>query len=47
LKWVQAFTITSPGGLTPNEAKALQKELKDREEEITILKKVLGLLTKK
>lgn len=47
LKWVQGFTKTSPGGLTPDEAKELRKLLKEKDEEITILKKALGLLAKK
>ncbi|KAJ82176.1 IS3 family transposase [Enterococcus faecalis] len=47
LKWVQGSTKTSPGGLTPDEAKELRKLLKEKGEEITILKKALGLLAKK
>lgn len=47
LKWVQGATRTSPGGLTPDEAKALRKQLKEKDEELLILKKALGLLAKK
>lgn len=47
LKWVQGATKPSPGGLTPDEAKELRKQLKEKDEEITILKKALGLLAKK
>lgn len=47
LKWVQGSTRTSPGGLTPDESKELRKQLKEKDEEITILKKALGLLAKK
>lgn len=46
LKWVQGSTPSSPGGLTPDEAKALKKQLKTQAEEIVILKKALGLLAK-
>lgn len=46
LKWVQGATKTSPGGLTPDEAKVLKKQLKTQAEEIVILKKALGLLAK-
>lgn len=46
LKWVQGSTKTSPGGLTPDEAKVLKKQLKTQAEEIVILKKALGLLAK-
>lgn len=47
LKWVQGATRTSPGGLTSDEAKALRKQLKEKDEELLILKKALGLLSKK
>lgn len=47
LKWIQGCTKTSPGGFTPDEAKELRKLLKEKDEEITILKKALGLLAKK
>lgn len=47
LKWCQANTVTSPNGLTADEAKILQKKLKEKDEEIDILKKALGLLAKK
>lgn len=47
LKWVQGYTRISPGGLTPDEAKKLRKRLKEKDEEIVILKKALGLLAKK
>lgn len=47
LKWVQGATRTSPGGLTPDEAQALRKQLKEKDEELLILKKALGLLAKK
>lgn len=47
LKWVQGATRTSPGGLTPDEAQALKKQLKEKDEELLILKKALGLLAKK
>lgn len=46
LKWVQGSAKTSPGGLTPDEAKVLKKQLKTQAEEIVILKKALGLLAK-
>lgn len=46
LKWVQGSTKTSPGGLTPDEARVLKKQLKTQAEEIVILKKALGLLAK-
>ncbi|MGG5371670.1 hypothetical protein [Enterococcus sp. AZ196] len=39
LKWVQGTTRISPGGLTPDEAKALKKQLKEKDEELLILKK--------
>ncbi|EOI51890.1 transposase [Enterococcus gilvus] len=32
LKWVQGAIITSPGGLTPAEAKALRKQLNEKDE---------------
>lgn len=44
LKWVQGSTKTSPGELTPDEAKVLKKQLKTQAEEIVILKKALSLL---
>ncbi|MGM0169729.1 hypothetical protein IGI39_004800 [Enterococcus sp. AZ135] len=47
LKWVQGSTKTSPDGLTPDVAKEIRKLLKEKDEEITILKKALGLLAKK
>ncbi|WP_181265213.1 hypothetical protein [Enterococcus mundtii] len=47
MKWVQGATKTSPGGLKPDEAKKLGKLLKEKDEEIIILKKALGLLAKK
>ncbi|MDN6776587.1 MAG: hypothetical protein L0M06_08525 [Enterococcus sp.] len=47
LKWVQGTTRISPAGLTPDEAKALKKQLKEKDEELLILKKALGLLAKK
>lgn len=47
LKWVQGATKTSPGGFSPDESKELRKLLKEKDEEITILKKALGLLAKK
>ena len=46
LKWIQGSTKTSPGGLTPDEARVLKKQLKTQAEEIVILKKALGLLAK-
>lgn len=46
LKWVQETKKTSPDGLTPDEVKALKKQLKIQAEEIVILKKALGLLAK-
>lgn len=46
LKWVQGTKVTSPDGLTPDEAKLLKKQLKTQAEEIVILKKALGLLAK-
>ena len=46
LKWVQGTKKTSPDGLTPDEVKALKKQLKVQAEEIVILKKALGLLAK-
>ncbi|WP_270659811.1 transposase [Enterococcus thailandicus] len=46
LKWVQGSTKTSPGGLIPDEARVLKKQLKTQAEEIVILKKALGLLAK-
>lgn len=46
LKWVQGSTKTSPGGLTPDEARVLKKQLKTQAEEIVILEKALGLLAK-
>jgi transposase len=39
LKWVQGTTRISPAGLTPDEAKALKKQLKEKDEELLILKK--------
>lgn len=47
LKWVPGSTKTSPDGLTPDEAKEIRKLLKEKDEEITILKKALGLLAKR
>lgn len=46
-KWVQGATRTSPGGLTPDEAQALRKQLKEKDEEPLVLKKALGLPAKK
>lgn len=39
LTWVQGATRTSPVGLTPDEAQALRKQLKEIDEELPILKK--------
>lgn len=47
LKWVQGSKPISPSGLTQDEVKALKKLLKEKDEEITILKKALGLLARK
>ena len=47
LKWCQGNTVVSPLGLTADKVKKLQKELKEKDEEIDILKKALGLLAKK
>ena len=47
LKWVQGSKPISPSGLIQDEVKALKKLLKEKDEEITILKKALGLLARK
>ncbi|EJH9075264.1 hypothetical protein NF660_003092, partial [Listeria monocytogenes] len=47
LKWIQGNTPISPGGPTSNEVKRLKKQLKEKDEELLILKKALGLLAKK
>ena len=47
LKSVQGSKPISLSGLTQDEVKALKKLLKEKDEEITILKKALGLLARK
>ncbi len=47
LKWIQGNTPISPGGPTSDEVKQLKKQLKEKDEELLILKKALGLLAKK
>lgn len=47
MKWVQGSKPTSPNGLTLDEVKELKKQLKEKDEEIIILKKALGLLARK
>ncbi|WP_157456729.1 transposase [Carnobacterium maltaromaticum] len=47
LKWVQGSKPISPSGLTLDEVNTLKKQLKEKDEEITILKKTLSLLARK
>ncbi|EAF1533798.1 transposase [Listeria monocytogenes] len=47
LKWIQGNTPINPGGPTSDEVKQLKKQLKEKDEELLILKKALGLLAKK
>ncbi|WP_157456632.1 transposase [Carnobacterium maltaromaticum] len=47
LKWVQGSKPISPSGLTLDEVNTLKKQLKEKDEEITILKKALSLLARK
>lgn len=39
LKWIHSSIKTSPSGFTPDEVKELKKLLKEKDGEITILKK--------
>ncbi len=47
LKWIQGSKPISPGGLSLDEVKVLKKHLKEKDEEIAILKKALCLLARK
>lgn len=47
LKWIQETTRISPVGFIPDEAKLLRKQLKEKDEEIPILKKRSAVEKKK